>query len=256
MAAMPSPRPVSPRPSVVVAETDTGADTMALNTAWASSRRGASRGLLPMIWMAMLPMTKPATVTIRAACASSSTPGAPASSGRSVPKCVPRSPSPAAEKSASHAACEATSASECPASPRSPGQVSPARDSVRSSSAYGWTSTPTPIRGVGMGWAPGSAKGRGLSDMAAIRHGDILQQGRRDREVGRGGDLERPSIAVDDMHVSPALLDQTGIIGGRGPAGIGPLEDLTQEPLGSLYAAQRLATVSYTHLRAHETGRN
>ena len=49
IAAMPSPRPVRPRPSVVVADRLTGApDSAALRTAIASARRGPILGLLPM----------------------------------------------------------------------------------------------------------------------------------------------------------------------------------------------------------------
>ena len=51
MAAAPSPRPVSPRPSVVVADKLTEAPPKAeARTAWASSRRGAIRGRWLMIW--------------------------------------------------------------------------------------------------------------------------------------------------------------------------------------------------------------
>ena len=49
MAAIPSPRPVNPRRSVVVALTATGAPTAALIAASASILRGAKRGRWPMI---------------------------------------------------------------------------------------------------------------------------------------------------------------------------------------------------------------
>ena len=52
IAAMPSPRPVRPSPSVVVAESETGAPTASWRTAVASSRRGPSRGRLPITWTA------------------------------------------------------------------------------------------------------------------------------------------------------------------------------------------------------------
>src|SRR5665647_504756 len=236
IAAMPSPRPVSPSPSVVVAVTDTDAITAVRNASSASRRRGPSLGRLPMICMAMLPITKPALVTILAACASNVTPGAPASSVRSVPKWVPRSPSPAAEKRASQAAWAATSPSEWPASPRSPGQVSPARDNARSSSANECTSTPIPMRGSGFARETRPVGGCGLIDMGAI-----VQQRRGDGEVEGGGDLEGPAITVYDPHVSPDPLDEPGIIGGVASAGVGMLEHLTQEPLRGLDATKRLA---------------
>src|SRR4029079_365224 len=47
-AARPSPRPVRPSPSVVVAETDTGAPTASVRTASASPRRGPTLGRLPI----------------------------------------------------------------------------------------------------------------------------------------------------------------------------------------------------------------
>lgn len=111
-AATPSPRPVRPSPSVVVAETCTEAPTAADSAASASARRGPSRGRLPMTWTATLPISKPATRTRRAASPRSAAPGAPAQRGSLVPKVDPRSPSPAAASSASAAACAATSASE------------------------------------------------------------------------------------------------------------------------------------------------
>ena len=125
MAEMPSPRPVKPRPSLVVAETLTGAPAASLRTRWDSSRRGPNLGLLATNCTAMLPISKPAARTIRAASASRVTPEAPAYSGRSVPKCVPRSPTPQAENRASAAAWATGSPSEWPDSPRSPSQNSP-----------------------------------------------------------------------------------------------------------------------------------
>lgn len=77
--------------------------------------------------------------------------------------------------------------------------------------------------------------GRGLSGM-----GDILQERRCRREVSRRGDLQGPRIAVDHPDLSPGQLDETGVVSGRGPAGVGALEHPTQKPLRSLYAAQRV----------------
>src|SRR5262249_43587866 len=57
MAATPSPRPVRPRPSVVVALTDTLAPTASDRAATASSRRWARRGRLPMTWTATFPIS-------------------------------------------------------------------------------------------------------------------------------------------------------------------------------------------------------
>ena len=57
IAAMPSPRPVRPSPSVVVADSETGAPTASCSTAVASSRRGPSRGRLPMTCTATFPIS-------------------------------------------------------------------------------------------------------------------------------------------------------------------------------------------------------
>jgi hypothetical protein len=113
IAAMPSPRPVRPSPSVVVADTLTEApDSASASVFSASARRGPILGRFPMIWTATLPMTKPASLIRRYVSWSSEIPDAPAHSGRAVPKLDPRSPSPAAESSALHTACAATSPSE------------------------------------------------------------------------------------------------------------------------------------------------
>ena len=56
MAAMPSPRPVRPSPSVVVAERLTGPPIASLSSCWACSRRGPIFGRLPMTWTATLPI--------------------------------------------------------------------------------------------------------------------------------------------------------------------------------------------------------
>ena len=63
MAAIPSPRPVRPKPSVVVAVTVTGAPTASLKAASASPRRVLSFGRLPMSCTATLPTSKPARLT-------------------------------------------------------------------------------------------------------------------------------------------------------------------------------------------------
>src|SRR5204863_388712 len=60
-AAMPSPRPVRPSPSVVVPDTLTGAPPRASDSTFcASSRRGAIRGAFPITWIATLPTANPA----------------------------------------------------------------------------------------------------------------------------------------------------------------------------------------------------
>src|SRR3546814_16826838 len=55
IAATPSLRPVSPSPSAVVADRDTGAPTTPASTASASPRRAPRRGRLPITSTATLP---------------------------------------------------------------------------------------------------------------------------------------------------------------------------------------------------------
>ena len=76
IAAIPSPRPVSPRPSVVVAERLTGAPTASLITSSASARRDPSLGRSPISWTAMLAMSKPAARTRAAVSVRKAAPGA------------------------------------------------------------------------------------------------------------------------------------------------------------------------------------
>ena len=55
IAANPSPRPVSPSPSVVVPDTETGAPSRPDKTCCASARRGPILGWLPITCTAALP---------------------------------------------------------------------------------------------------------------------------------------------------------------------------------------------------------
>src|SRR5690606_41827402 len=81
-AAPPSPRPVRPSPSVVVAVTVTGAPAARERASSASARRGPRRGRFPMTWTATFPISNPAARTRRAAPASRPDPVAPAPAGR------------------------------------------------------------------------------------------------------------------------------------------------------------------------------
>ena len=67
MAAKPSPLPVRPKPSVVVAPIETGDPTAWLNAFSASCRRGPSLGLLAISCTATLSIFQPASKTIFAA---------------------------------------------------------------------------------------------------------------------------------------------------------------------------------------------
>src|SRR4029453_4293873 len=85
MAAMPSPRPVRPRPSVVVAERLTGAPTASLITSSASARRDPILGRSPISWTEMLAMPNPAALIRAAVSARKAAPGASDHCGSVVP---------------------------------------------------------------------------------------------------------------------------------------------------------------------------
>src|SRR5579884_2824497 len=142
-AATPSPRPVRPRPSVVVPDTEIGPPRASDSTCWASARRVLTRGALPITCTAPLATVQPWSASLRRTSVSSSAPCAPAHRWAAVPNTAPRSPNPAADSAASHNACAATSPSEWPAQPGTPGQFSPAIQQARSG-CTGCTSVPIP----------------------------------------------------------------------------------------------------------------
>src|SRR5207344_3501060 len=85
IAAMPSPRPVNPRPSVVVAARLTGAPIVLLMISSASARRELSFGRSPINWTATLAMSKPAARTRAAVSERKAAPGALDHLGSVVP---------------------------------------------------------------------------------------------------------------------------------------------------------------------------
>src|SRR5262252_6842140 len=227
---MPSPRPVRPRPSVVVPDTLTGAPPSASDSTFsASPRRGAIRGRLPTTQMATLPTTKPALASRAAVARSRPVPAAPAQAGSSVPKTAPRSPRAAADSRASQAACATTSPSECPARPSSPGHSSPARYSGRPGSS-GWTSVPTPTRGRSPAMPGSVASGRqdlveqglGLVLVGLLGQGQLADQdlpglGQHPLLAGRQATLAVPAPQIADdlghlVHVAGGELLQVGLV--------------------------------------------
>ena len=96
----------------MVAQKETRAEAASDSARDASAERAATRGRSPTSWTAMLPISKPASRTRRAASLRSAVPEAPFHWGSAVPKFEPRSPSPAAENRASQQAWATTSPSE------------------------------------------------------------------------------------------------------------------------------------------------
>ena len=115
--ARPSPRPVSPRPSVVVAVTVTLAPAASDSTRSASARRGPSFGSVSDQLHGDVADRSARRASRAAVSVSSATPLAPAHAGSDVPNWLPRSPRPAAESRASQAAWATTSPSEWPSRP-------------------------------------------------------------------------------------------------------------------------------------------
>ena len=147
IAATPSPRPVRPSPSVVVAETEhRRADRLAQRRLGLGPARAEPRPVADDLDRHVADLeaglAHPPRGLARAASRRPRRP-TPAPPYRSV---LPRSPRPAAESSASQAAWAATSASEWPSRPcGSSGQASPAR-CIGTPSTRRWTSVPMPIR--------------------------------------------------------------------------------------------------------------
>src|SRR6266568_979639 len=228
MAAMPSPRPVRPSPSVVVADTLTEApDSASLSIFSASARRGEIRGRFPITCTATLPMTKPASLTSRNVSRSSATPDAPAHSGACVPKFPPRSPRPAADSSAVQMACDATSPSEWPSRPASPGHSRPAKYSSRELLS-GCTSTPVPTRGTDSGGKDLVEQGFGLVligllGQRQLAHQDLPRLGEHALLArGQATFLVPPPQVPNDLghlvHVTGSELLQVGLVP-PGPVG-------------------------------------
>ena len=149
MAASPSPRPVSPRPSVVVALTETGAPTAAPSAASASARRGPSLGRSPTTCTATLPISKPASRDEPRGLGQQLTPGRPGPlrAGRCrTPRRGRRGRPPTAARRSTRAPRRRRRSDRAARRLVGPGRARPAPSAVPASS--GCTSTPMPTRGV------------------------------------------------------------------------------------------------------------
>ena len=145
----PSPLPVKPRRSVVVARTFTrsgSTPSAAASRCRISSRWFAIRGSSPIRMQSALTSSKPASRTWRVGSreAGAANP-LPASAASSAGKSEPMSPSPAAPSTASVSAWAITSPSEWPARPLGKSIATPPRTS-RTPCSNACASTPRPIR--------------------------------------------------------------------------------------------------------------
>ena len=108
MAARPSPRPVRPSPSVVVADTDTGAPSrLGQHRLRLGAARADPRPVADDLHGGVADPVAVRATTGRATWRSMSAPLTPSQRGSSTPNTAPMSPSPAADSSASHSACAA-----------------------------------------------------------------------------------------------------------------------------------------------------
>ena len=147
MAARPSRRPVTPRPSVVVPLTETGAPGRAARLRFL--RRDPIGSRLPITWTATLPISKPASRTSRAASPSKARPEAPAycgPAGAEVRSDIAHA-SRREEGVARRVACRRRR--PVPASPTSSGHAARrANRRPEPAAANACTSTPTPTPGI------------------------------------------------------------------------------------------------------------
>ena len=135
MAAIPSPRPVNPIWSVVVAVTVTRHPTASDSARSASSRHRPIFGRLPMMTTLALDGILPCDRNTSTVLRNISQPCMPAPGASApTPNSPPMSPSPAADNSASIRAWAATSPSESPSIP-TPSHKSPASHSCRAGSS-------------------------------------------------------------------------------------------------------------------------
>src|SRR5699024_12194014 len=201
IAARPSPRPVKPMWSVVVAEIDAGAPRISLKTRWASSRRGPILGVCAINWAAALPMVKPLASSNSLHSRSKRSPETLSYSLRPTPTNEPRSPRLEADRRASTSACDTTSPSEWPSQPASPSKRNPAIQHSLPSSIW-WASKAVPTRGI-IGWEV----------MGTFLGLIVGEQGISQGQVNGSGDFKRHRITVDRDHGLAEPFHQAGIIG-------------------------------------------
>src|SRR3954454_1593833 len=187
-AASPSPRPVKPRWSVVVARTFTSPSPIApARRRRISSRRPAMRASSPTRTQSALTSLHPAARTCPYASVRSVSDETPRKRSSPEGNSDPMSPSPAAPSTASMSAWASTSPSECPASPRGCSSSTPPRTSGMPSSRA-CASTPMPTRT------------------------SAIEEAFHAREVGGRRHLQQALVAADDLHPPARRLDERGAI--------------------------------------------
>src|SRR5690606_17026715 len=149
VAAMPSSRPTKPRPSVVVALTDTEEGSITSRTSARASRMAERWGATRTDWATTVvsqPATyQPASKAAMTAVRIISREFAPSHAGSSDGKYSPMSPKPAAPRIESTTAWATTSPSDVACTPRDSSTTTPARISG-GSPPKAWASYPQPTR--------------------------------------------------------------------------------------------------------------
>src|SRR5690606_6484783 len=147
-AAMPSPRPVKPSFSLVVALTLTASTSTPVSLAISAriaSACGPTLGRSQTTVMSALPSLQPRSRSRSLQWRTKLRLSAPFQRGSEGGKCRPMSPSASAPSIASHSACSTTSPSLCASTPRSCGTRTPP-SMTWSPSPKTWTSKPWPMR--------------------------------------------------------------------------------------------------------------
>ena len=195
MAAMPSPRPVRPRPSVVVPDRLTGTPPSASDSTFSASvARVGARTLPDDLNRDVADLVSGPGDQGRGR-RSKSVPAAPAHLRSAVPKLAPRSPSPAADSSASQAACAATSPS---AGPSGRAHLARANRPGRAGGQDRTGGRPCPLTGAALHSAPPvqGQEARISSSSASALSSLVLS--------ARASSLTRICRALASMRFSPA----------------------------------------------------
>ena len=208
IAATPSPRPVRPRPSVVVPLTDTGAPTASESAACASSRRVPTFGRLPTTWTATLPISKPGLAHQTSGLGEQGRPGRPGQLGPGGAEVRPEVTDAGRREQRVAGGVRGDVGVGVAVEPALPGPVQPGDPQLAPgpSAASACTSTPTPTLGGALMASVWQAPGCG--------RGTLRQHPLGVLEVVAAGHLERQRVALDDDHVVAAQLDERGVVGG------------------------------------------
>ena len=198
---MPSPRPVRPSPSVVVADSRTVAPPSAADSAASpSARRGPTFGRLPITWTATLPIVNPAAVTRRSVSPSRAAPEAPAHCGLGCPEVGPEVAEPGRREQRVADRVRGDVGVGVPGQPVLPRPLEARQGEL------------TALSGVGVRvhvHPDPDQRQPVIAPVPPAREDRLGQQ-----QVLGGGDLERPRVPGHQHHRQAQRLDHPGVVGG------------------------------------------